>query len=401
MNEINDIRHRFLATMRFEPCSRSPRWELGYWPGTIRRWYEEGLQGKQQAIRATEPWAGWVAGNGQATYRERTHDRDQDVMTSLNMDRGAVAVEIEYNSWPLYETVVLEETDEYVITRREDGITVKKLKPDQGMPEWIDYPVHNRKEWERFKEERYQPNFNERIPSDWGELVRSYRQRDYPLALGAGFTGFFGTVRQIIGLELTLTTFRENPSWMHEMMDHLANFYVELYDQVLSLVKVDYALHWEDMCYVAGPLISPRMFCEFMLEPYKRLTSLLRDHGVDIIMVDTDGDCRKLVPLFLEGGVTGLYPFEVQSRMDVADVRRQYPRLCMQGGIDKKALAAGKDAIDRELEARVPVVLTGGYIPHVDHGVPPDVSWENFCYYRRKLDAMLDEIDAQRWNASR
>ena len=396
MNEINDIRERFLATMRFEPCSRTPRWELGYWPGTIRRWYEEGLQGTQQTIRATEPWAGWVAGNGQATYRERTNDRDHDVMTYLNMDKGAVAVEIEYNLWPLYETVVLEETDEYVITRREDGVTAKKLKPDQGMPEWIDYPVHSRKEWEWFKEERYQPNFDERVPPDWDERVRSYRQRDYPLALGAGFTGFFGTVRQIVGLERTLTTFRDDPSWMHDMMDHLADFYVELYDQVLSLVKVDYALHWEDMCYVAGPLISPRMFGEFMLEPYKRLTSLLRDHGVDIIMVDTDGNCRKLVPLFLEGGVTGLYPFEVQSHMDVAEVRRQYPRLCMQGGIDKKALAAGKDAIDRELEARVSVALTGGYIPHVDHGVPPDVSWDNFCYYRRKLDAMLDEIDARR-----
>ena len=95
-----------------------------------------------------------------------------------------------------------------------------------------------------------------------------------------------------------------------------------------------------------------------------------------------------------------MYPFEVQSHMNVAEIRRQYPRLGMQGGIDKKALAAGKEAIDRELEARVPVVLTGGYIPHVDHGVPPDVSWENFCYYRRKLDAMLDEFDARRWQES-
>ena len=48
----------------------------------------------------------------------------------------------------------------------------------------------------------------------------------------------------------------------------------------------------------------------------------------------------------------------------------------------------------------MPVVLSGGYIPHVDHGVPPDVSWENLCYYRRKLDAMLDEYDARRWNAA-
>jgi uroporphyrinogen decarboxylase len=136
-----------------------------------------------------------------------------------------------------------------------------------------------------------------------------------------------------------------------------------------------------------------------MLAPYQRLTGLLRDHGVDIIYVDTDGDCWKLLDLFIEGGVTAMYPFEVQSNMDVRDVRRKYPQLALQGGIDKKALAAGREAIDRELEAKVPVAASGGYIPHVDHAPPPDISWENFRYYRLRLDAMLDEIDARRWQA--
>ena len=399
MSEAMNTRDRFLATFRFEPCPRTPRWEMGYWVGTLRRWYDEGLPGVEQAIRGQQPWVDWVAGNGQAPRRLRAVDRDHDVMAYFNMDAAAVAVDISYTVAPAYETVVLEETDEYAIKRDEYGVVSRTLKPQQGMPDWIDYPVHNRKEWERFKAERLQPNLEDRVPPDWDEVVETYRRRDYPLCLGAGFTGFFGTVRHFLGVEPTLLTFYDDPGWMHEMMDYLADFYVALYDQVLSQVAVDYAFHWEDMCYVAGPLISPRMFAEFMVGPYKKLTGLLRDHGVDIIMVDTDGDARKLVPLFLEGGVTGLYPFEVQSHQDVGEARRRYPRLLMQGGIDKKALAAGKDAIDRELEARVPVVLEGGYIPHVDHGVPPDVSWENFCYYRRKLDAMLDELDAQRWQA--
>ena len=80
-------------------------------------------------------------------------------------------------------------------------------------------------------------------------------------------------------------------------------------------------------------------------------------------MVDTDGDARQLIPLFLEGGVTGMYPFEAQAGMHVADIRRQHLRLAMQGGIDKKALAAGKKAIDRELDAKVPAVLAGGVHP--------------------------------------
>lgn len=54
------------------------------------------------------------------------------------------------------------------------------------------------------------------------------------------------------------------------------------------------------------------------------------------------------------------------------------------------ALAAGKGAIDAELEARVPFRLRqGGYIPYVDHNVPPDVSWPNFLHYRQRLGELI------------
>ena len=51
-----------------------------------------------------------------------------------------------------------------------------------------------------------------------------------------------------------------------------------------------------------GPLISPAMFREFMLPYYKRSTSFLRDRGIKIVIVDTDGDCSKLIPLLSREG---------------------------------------------------------------------------------------------------
>jgi uroporphyrinogen decarboxylase len=93
-----------------------------------------------------------------------------------------------------------------------------------------------------------------------------------------------------------------------------------------------------------------------------------------------------LIPLFLESGVTGLYPFEVQAGMDVRKLRTEYPRLQMLGGIDKKELAKDFTAIDRELERCVPgLIEEGGYIPMGDHQIPPDVSWDNYRYYRDRL----------------
>ena len=80
------------------------------------------------------------------------------------------------------------------------------------MPLWLDYPVHAPQEWERFKAERYQPDLADRVPRDWDELLESYRPRDFPLCVGAGLTGYFGTVRQALGAELALPTLYDDPA---------------------------------------------------------------------------------------------------------------------------------------------------------------------------------------------
>ncbi len=54
----------------------------------------------------------------------------------------------------------------------------------------------------------------------------------------------------------------------------------------------------------------------------------------------------------------------------------------MAGNIDKQALIKGKEAIREEVMSKVPFLLEqGGYFPTVDHNVPPDLTFENYCYY--------------------
>ena len=145
------------------------------------------------------------------------------------------------------------------------------------------------------------------------------------------------------------------------------------------------------MSYKSGSLISPALFREFMLPCYKRLTGFIRSHGINTIIVDTDGNCSELIPLFMEGGVTGMYPLEVQAGMNVAQIAQDFPSLQIMGGIDKTKLKS-KELIDKELEEKVPFVLKrGGYIPFLDHLAPPDISWELFAYYRNKLNQMIQK----------
>jgi len=78
-------------------------------------------------------------------------------------------------------------------------------------------------------------------------------------------------------------------------------------------------------------------------------------------------------------------PFEVASSCDVVAIGREYPDLAILGGFDKRILAQGKDAIDREVERIFPVMRErGGYSPTCDHGVPPEVTWQAFLHYRER-----------------
>jgi hypothetical protein len=98
-----------------------------------------------------------------------------------------------------------------------------------------------------------------------------------------------------------------------------------------------------------------------------------------------------LIPLFGEVGITALLPFEVRAGNDIEQVRRRYPTLGIMGGIDKTALVS-RQGVDRELDKVARMIPQGGYIPYVDHAVPPDVSWENYRYYREKLNEIIESV---------
>ena len=76
--------------------------------------------------------------------------------------------------------------------------------------------------------------------------------------------------------------------------------------------------------------------------------------------------------------------------MDVVKVRQAYGHdLAIMGGIDKRTLVPGGEAMRREVDRVMPLVEDGGYIPELDHSVPPDVSWQNFCDYIEYVDFRL------------
>ena len=79
-----------------------------------------------------------------------------------------------------------------------------------------------------------------------------------------------------------------------------------------------------------------------------------------------------------------------ELNMDPVELRKKYGRaLRMWGAVDKREIAAGPANIDAHLRALEPLIADGGFIPTVDHLVPPDVSLENFLYYLKQKEKLL------------
>jgi uroporphyrinogen decarboxylase len=148
-------------------------------------------------------------------------------------------------------------------------------------------------------------------------------------------------------------------------------------------VEFDYFYFAEDFAYKNGPLLSPTHFRSFFLPHYRRLVDRLHQAGIRTILLDSDGNCEALIPSLLDVGINAIEPLEAAAGMDPVQLRKEYPNdLILMGGLDKRAVAAGPEAIERELRCKIlPLRDRGGYIPHLDHLFTHDIAYSNLLYY--------------------
>ena len=259
------------------------------------------------------------------------------------------------------------------------------------MPEYVDHPVKDWKTWEENCKWRLNPETAARYENLPQRMEQAVKAAGEGQVICQGIIGGYMYLRSLMGpLELMYLLY-DAPDLIHDCMKTwfaLADAVVAKHQEFVTLDEIFLA---EDICYNHGLLISGDMMREFLLPYYQQLIENARRRQIDktrkiFIQIDTDGFSDEAIPLYKEIGMDYLSPFEAASGCDVVRTGREHPELLIRGGFDKRILAKGPEAIDAEIDRIMPVMKKrGGYIPTCDHGVPEEVSFENYLHYRKRM----------------
>lgn len=355
------------ATYAFAPLDHLHRQEFYIWEEALARWQAEGLP------------ADWAEQN-----------LFQFDGTGI-FDTGVNLGWCEAPFLPMFEAKTLEVHGDHEIIQDAAGRTLKVFTGRRHgfMPDYLAHPVGSLRDWHEVAAPRLDPANSAR----WEGLETAVRAARAQADAEGGMlhqrlVGGYMYLRALIGPEDLLFMFYDAPEVVHAAMQGWLALMDAAVARVQAITPLDELFFAEDICYNHGLLVSPDTVREFLFPYYGQLLDNARGRQAQRLhfQVDTDGDCRPAIPLYRELGLTRMCPFEVASGCDVVEIARQHPDLVISGGIDKRVLASGKDAIDAHLRHILPfMVARGGYYPTCDHGVPDDVSLENYLYYRRRV----------------
>lgn len=315
---------------------------------------------------------------------------------------------------PLEEKVLSEEGNIRVWI---DGWGVKRMdaikQPTMGFAtrRYLEFPVKCPADFEEMKT-RFDPHTPQRthpidytVPSlnpdgrypaaggtYWGELVETCNSAQVPVQIQ--IPGLYWTARDWCGFEGLSIMFHDQPNLVHEMFEYWTWFLMELLGEPFSGIEVDVLIYAEDMAFKGQSMISPAMMREFMLPRYERLHEFFKRRGVEAVIMDSDGYNGQILDTLYPTGIDGVTPVEIAAGNDPEQMLAKHPGIFITGGIDKRELRFSREQLRAEVAARYRTAWKhGGYLPTVDHGVPPDIPLRNFLYFVELARGFCDGVD--------
>lgn len=369
------VTERIYRYLNYQEVDRIPDMEFGYWPQTIRRWAGEGL-----------PLS--------LTKKEKNSMFLDKLDDFFSFDTYGHQLPDLSHMNPKFEEKILGQRGAVTVRRDTSGIVLEQYLDDvdeSSIPHFVEFPVKSASDWDEMKR-RFRR----------GDSTRLYRDVDIEAAgkadaegkmIAISFIGPYGQLRNWMGMENLSYAFYDMPDLIHEMVDHWSELCAQRIERLPDDIPIDYVYWWEDMAGKNGPLVSPAVFRLFLQPCYKRVMDAAKKRGCVLAHVDCDGNPHDIVGNWFEEGVNVMFPLEIQAGVDAMAWRKEFGKdLRFRGGINKYVLVEGGKAIDDELERIKPLLEDGGFVPHLDHLVPPDIPYSHYCEYLDKKRKLIGRL---------
>ena len=143
----------------------------------------------------------------------------------------------------------------------------------------------------------------------------------------------FEKVHFMMGMEDAMISLYEEPEAMHDFIDFLADWEIELAKEYIKYVHPDCLFHHDDWGTQKSLFMSRDMFDEFLLEPYKKIYGFWKANGVEVIVHHSDSYVADLIPSMIEMGVD-VHQGTLDTNRIPEQIRNYGGKLSFMGGLN-------------------------------------------------------------------
>jgi uroporphyrinogen decarboxylase len=186
------------------------------------------------------------------------------------------------------------------------------------------------------------------------------------------------------GFERWYMDFLLEPELIKSLLDILLEIRTVLAVAALKEVGdlIDVVSSSDDIADQRGPMISPKMYRQFIKPRHLHYFEALRAHTSAKILYHSCGSVVSLIPDFIDMGVDFINPVQVSAaNMDTAHLKKEYgDRIGFWGAIDTMRVlpTCTPDEVRSEVRQRIhDLAPGGGYVLAAVHNIQPNVPPQN------------------------
>lgn len=185
---------------------------------------------------------------------------------------------------------------------------------------------------------------------------------------------------QLMGLENFGLSLADDPGFVKAVIDRIGESQMGVLDILLGHDTVGAVWMPDDLCYNAGPVVSPNVYRQWVYPWYSKMIE--RCHGAGIpVGLHSDGDLTRILSDLVDCGFDAIHPFEPPLNDIVAIKKAWGHRIAVAGNIDlKTTLSAGTpEAVKEEVRDRIATLAPGGgWLLGSSNSIPDFIPVENY-----------------------